>query len=96
MISQRALIGQRGPDAPSGFRTRGPEQGFYSGARREDSTGDSTQATRSGDSGESGEPGRVVGLGVVAQREHVVLGGDDLRIAQSLGDLGQRVALLGE
>jgi hypothetical protein len=42
------------------------------------------------------EQGRVVHLGVVAEGEQVVLGGDDLGVAEPLGDLGQRVALLGE
>jgi hypothetical protein len=46
--------------------------------------------------GETSGRGLVIDLCVVAQREQVVLGGHDLRIAQALGDLGQRVALLGE
>jgi hypothetical protein len=38
----------------------------------------------------------VVDLGVGAEREQVVLGGDDFRVAEPLRDLGQRVALLRE
>jgi hypothetical protein len=44
----------------------------------------------------AGEDGRVLDLGVVADRVQVVLGRHDLRVPEPLGDLGQGVALLAE
>jgi hypothetical protein len=38
----------------------------------------------------------VVDLGVVAERVQIMLGSHDLRVAESLCDLGERVSLLAQ